>query len=163
MAVDLVVEGFSNGDGEAGEDLGHEGIDDAPEGDESDAQEQQVVDEEGGLSGEAGLQGACALYQVISDEEEEEGGEGADYHEGEEHPAQGGGGEGVDGGHRAAPVDEHAEEGEAEGDIYEGQVPHSEHPLPLLHHDGVYEGGEAKPGHEAGVFDGVPGPIAAPA
>ena len=50
MAVDLVVEGFSNGDGEAGEDLRHEGVDDAPEGDESDAQEQQVVDEESRLS-----------------------------------------------------------------------------------------------------------------
>ena len=69
----------------------------------------------------------------------------------------------MDGGHRAAPVDEHAKEGEAEGDVYEGQVPHSEHALPLLHHDGVDEGGEAEPGHQAGVFDGVPGPVTAPA
>ena len=70
MSVDLVVEGFTDGDGEAGEDFGDEGVDDAPEGDEGDAEEQEVVDEEGGFAGEGGFEGAGAFYEVVADEEE---------------------------------------------------------------------------------------------
>ncbi len=33
----------------------------------------------------------------------------------------------------------------------------------LLHDDGMEEGGAGEPGHEGGVFDGVPSPVAAPA
>ena len=65
--------------------------------------------------------------------------------------------------HRAAPVHEHPVERESEGDVDQHDVPHTEHPAPFLHHDGVDEGRQRNPRHEGGVFHRVPEPESAPA
>ena len=77
--------------------------------------------------------------------------------------ADGGLREGVHGADEAGAGEQRAEQGEQEGGEDEPDVPALHHAFALLHHDGVEKGGAGEPGHEAGVFDGVPAPVAAPA
>ena len=71
--------------------------------------------------------------------------------------------EGVHGADQTGAGEQGSEDGEDEGDEDEPDVPALHHAALLLHHDGVQEGGAGEPGHERGVFDGIPTPVAAPA
>ena len=62
-----------------------------------------------------------------------------------------------------APGEEGAEDAEQVGRHDQPGVPDLQHPLPFLDHHRVEEGGAGEPGHERGVFDRVPAPVAAPA
>ncbi len=72
-------------------------------------------------------------------------------------------GEGVHACDEARAGEEGAENGEEERQRQEKDVPHPHHVPPLLNQDGVQIGGAHQPGQERGVFNRIPGPIAAPA
>ena len=71
--------------------------------------------------------------------------------------------EGVDGSDDPRAREEGAEQGEAEGQDDQGEVPELEHPPPLLDHHRVEERRGGEPWHERRVLDGIPGPVPAPA
>ena len=69
----------------------------------------------------------------------------------------------MDGLDKTGAREQRPEDGEHEGAEDEPDVPGLHHAALLLHHDRVQEGGAGEPGHERGVFNGVPSPVAAPA
>ena len=69
----------------------------------------------------------------------------------------------MDGADDARAREECPEQGEAERQDDQGQVPELEHAPALLDHHRVQERRAREPGHEGRVLHGIPGPVAAPA
>ena len=69
----------------------------------------------------------------------------------------------MDGRNDAAAREKGAEDGQDEGEDHQAHVPDLEHVLLLLNHHGMEIRGRREPGHDGGVLDRVPGPVAAPA
>ena len=89
----------------------------------------------------------------------------ADHHhrdQAQQRRADRGGAEGMDRLQDARADQEGAEQRKRERPADQGDVPHLEHPPPLLDHDRVQEGGPHQPRHQRGVLDRVPPPVAAP-
>ena len=143
--------------------LAEDGEERAPEDGEAGDEQDEVVEEEAGLAGDEGLELVLGLEVVVLVEEGEEADGEDDDEEGGEPVADGALREGVDGADDAGAGEQRAEDGEHEGGEDEPDVPALHHAALFLHHDGVQEGGAGEPGQEAGVFDGVPAPVAAPA
>ena len=161
-AVHAIEERLPHGDGATRRQFRNERKYNAPQRDERDTQEEQVVHEEGGLTRERRFERRWAAQDGHAVEEECERCDRDHAEEGEEHPAQRRRSKRVHRRHRPAPVDEDTERAQGEADVDECDVPHAEHAPALLDHDGVDEGGERQPGHERGVLNGVPCPVAAP-
>ncbi len=69
----------------------------------------------------------------------------------------------MDGADQAGAGEQRSEQGEQKRGEDEPDVPGLHHAALFLHHYRVQEGGSGEPGHEAGVLDRVPAPVAAPA
>ncbi len=158
-----VVEGRVDGGLGAVPVLGEHGEERSPENGEAGQQQDQVVEEEAGLARAEGLEVVLGLQVVVLAEEGEEADDEGEHQEADEPVADGALREGVDAGDQAGAREQRAQDGEHEGDEDEPDVPALHHAALLLHHDGVQEGGAGEPGHQAGVFDRVPSPVAAPA
>ncbi len=161
--VDAVVERRAYGDLGALDVLAEDGEERAPEDGEAGGEQDHVVEQEAGLAADEGLELVFGLQVVAVAEEGEEADGEDDEDEGVEPVADVRLGEGVDGADQAGAGEQRAEDGEHEGGEDEPDVPVLHHAALFLHHDGVQEGGAGEPGHERGVFDGVPAPVASPA
>ena len=162
-AVDLVIVGAGYRDFLLGEQLRQQRVHRPPQGSESDAQQQQVVQQERRLARQHCVQPPRAPHQVVAPEKYRQRNRYAYRQEQQEYPAQRRCAERVHRRHRPAPIHKHSVQRQPESDINQHNVPHSEHPAPLLHHYGVDESGQRDPGHKGGVLHRIPEPETAPA
>ena len=160
---DAIVERRADGDFVALHAFGNLGEQRAPQDGEAEQDEEKIVEQETGLARDERFEFVFAAQViVVLDEEEEEDDEG-DAEEPGEPVADRRLREGVDGADDAAAGEERSEDREPERGEDQPHVPDFQHAALFLHHDGVQEGGAGEPGHERGVLDGIPSPVAAPA
>ena len=127
-------------------------------------QQDPVVREERGLTRHPRVELVARPQQRQPVDHQPEAEDQQHDHEDREHHGQLGIlAEGVDRLHDAGPRHEGAEDRQEERQDHERDVPDAQHAAPLLHHHRVQERGRREPRQQAGVLDGVPAPVAAPA
>ena len=125
--------------------------------------QEEVVQQEGRLARDDRVELALRVQALEPPGQQREGAQDDQGQEAEEELADRALAEGVHRADDAGAGEEGAEQGEAEGQDDQGQVPELQHAPPLLDHHRVQERGAGEPRHEGRVLHRVPRPVAAPA
>ncbi len=161
-SIDLVEKRRTNGDLHTAHRLGQERKDRTPEYGEGDPDENEIIEEEGRLSGEQRIESIGAFQNRQSPQQESHRDADHERKKDDEKRPESGLRERMNRGDHAAAREKGPENRQAEGQNDQHHVPDLQHVFLFLDHHRVEIRGAREPRHERRVLHGIPGPVAAP-